>query len=105
MGLDIWFKDDIANILRAANEASLSAMLAGSYGSDIGGSGERGMELRHAYRRGFVAALATLARALGLPVTEIEREPAIPGSEPRLIGGHRRLAPPMIRLGGQQCEK
>jgi len=68
MGLDIWFKDDIANILRAANEANLSALAACAHGDEavIRGASERGAELRRAYRQGFVAALTTLWLAFGL---------------------------------------
>ena len=53
MGLHVWVKDDIANILRVANKANLPALAA--------------VELRGAYGQGFVAALVTLALALGLP--------------------------------------
>lgn len=68
MGLDIWFKEDIANILRAANEANLSALAAGAHNDEavIRGASERGAELRRAYRQGFVAALTTLWLAFGL---------------------------------------
>lgn len=67
MGLDIWFKDDIANILRAADEANLSAMAAASRDDPhvLEGATYR---LRQAHRDGFAAALATVALALGLPV-------------------------------------
>jgi hypothetical protein len=67
MGMDIWFKEDIANILRAADEANLSALAAGEDVCMAGVVGGPTLELRGAYRRGFVAALVTLALALGLP--------------------------------------
>lgn len=73
MGLDIWFRDDIANILRAANEANLSAIMAGEEASRVGEGGDPAKDLRWAYRRGFVAALAALAQALGLPPVGVER--------------------------------
>jgi hypothetical protein len=105
MGLDIWFKDDIVNILRAANEANLSALVAGNYASGMGMAGEAGTELRLAYRRGFVAALATLAQALGLPVTELDRQLAVAAPETGGGGWGRGLALPAVRLGGQRWEK
>jgi len=74
MGLDIWFKDDIANILRAANEANLSA-LAVSEDDDrcVPGADDRAAELRRAYRQGF-AALSTLWLAFGLPAASSAAE-------------------------------
>lgn len=84
MGLDIWFKDDIANILLAANEASLSAMQAQATSLET-------VELR-AYRRGFVAALATIAQALGLPTQEGESREITRGTgknSRRLLSGWR----------------
>ena len=53
MGLDIWFRDDIRNVLLAARQTMLAT----------GGDGE--------YRRGFEAALVTLALAFGLDVRDI----------------------------------
>jgi hypothetical protein len=75
MGLDIWFKEDIANILRAANEANLSA-LAVSEGDDrcVPGPDDRPAELRRAYRQGFAAALSTLWLAFGLPAASSAAE-------------------------------
>jgi hypothetical protein len=64
MGLDIWFKDDIANILRAVDEANLSALAAVSGDAQAFGGGPPA--LRQAYREGFAAALAAVALALGL---------------------------------------
>jgi hypothetical protein len=72
MGLDIWFKDDISRILRAVDEANLSALAAGSHDdphAPLGGTST----LREAYREGFAAALATVAVALGLPLPTISR--------------------------------
>ncbi len=77
MGLDIWFKEDIANILRAADEANLSALAASEGASMAGAMGQSGREVRCAYRRGFVAALATLALALGLARSVNSREPIV----------------------------
>jgi hypothetical protein len=104
MGLDVWFKDDIANILQAANEANLSAMVASARASAEGGSGEADMELRRAYRRGFVAALAALAQALGLPLRDMEREFGIATPDTRLRST-QSVALPVIDVGGQRCAR
>ena len=53
MGLDIWFSDDIRNVLLSSRQTMLAT----------GGDGE--------YRRGFEAALVTLALAFGLDVRDI----------------------------------
>lgn len=67
MSLDIWFKEDIANILRAANEANLSALaVAGGADPAEDAPHTHSAELRRAYREGFVAALVTLSLAFGL---------------------------------------
>jgi hypothetical protein len=71
MGLDIWFKDDIANILSAVDEANLSALAAGS-GSVHAFSGGTSA-LQEAYRQGFSAALVAVALALGLPLPALSR--------------------------------
>lgn len=106
MGLDIWFKDDIANILKAANEANLSALSASDDAlgwSVLGQGGAR--ELRHAYRRGFVSALVTLAVAFGLPAPDLEESSAVStgtcrGSRPR----ESQLYPPAL-VGGRRWER
>jgi hypothetical protein len=78
MGLDIWFKEDIANALRAAEECA----------AGVAELGEPTPELR-AYRAGFRAALATLAVAFGLVPTSVER-PALHALPPRLDVSRRR---------------
>jgi hypothetical protein len=85
MELDIRFKDDIVNILCGADQAET--------------------DLFQACRLGFVAALATLARGLGMPVSELERQLAVAG--PGAGGGawDRRLALRAVWRGGQRWEK
>ena len=102
MGLDIWFKDDIANILRPANEANLSALAASEDVAAIGGTAEPAVELRGAYRQGFVAALVTLALALGLPAPGAEMEFTTEASKARGDRSDRTLALPMSLAGGKR---
>jgi hypothetical protein len=104
MGLDVWFKDDIANILRAANEANLSAMVVSGRAFVEEDAGAADMELRRAYRRGFVAALAALAQALGLPLRDMEWELVIAAPDTR-SGGGQSVAPRAIGVGGQRCAR
>jgi len=59
MGLDIWFKEDIANALIAADEAASATAAALS---EVTNDPER---LR-TYREGYRAALTTLALAFGI---------------------------------------
>jgi len=104
VGLDIWFKDDIANILRAADEANLSALEV-SEGTCMPGAGEQpSLELRCAYRRGFVAALVTLALALGLPPPGAGNALAV-SSKAGTGGREWRLAPPSSLTGGAKWEE
>ena len=105
MGLDIWFKEDIANILRAADEANLSALAAGGGAFLAGAAGEPAIELRCAYRRGFVAALATLALALGLPPLNIGHAVADRSPETGESGAGRPRALPPHLAGGKVWEE
>lgn len=57
-GLDIWFREDIKNIIMAADQANSEALTAGLGFADP--------ELQGAYMHGFRAALRTLALAFGL---------------------------------------
>jgi len=96
MGLDIWFKDDIANILRAANEANLAAMVAAAGADPAGPTGETS-RLRQAYRDGFAAALATVALALGLPAPAIRVDAHPPDAWVReviRVESSKRISPP-----------
>ncbi len=64
MGLDVWFADDIANALLAAEQAS--ATTSAAIGNDVDDP-----ETVRAFRQGFRAALATLAVAFGLEMTRM----------------------------------
>jgi len=70
MGLDVWFKEDIRNILLGVELAN--AHLASHYSDD---------EVR-AYREGFKAALAATAVSFGIYPREIEVEAV--GAQPRM---------------------
>ncbi len=70
MGLDVWFKDDIRNILLGVELAN--AHLATRYNDD---------EVR-AYREGFRAALAAAAVSFGIYPGEIDVEAG--GAQPRM---------------------
>ncbi|MFC2046562.1 hypothetical protein ACFLTC_03465 [Chloroflexota bacterium] len=78
MGLDLWFRDDVARILASAYQtmqASAQAhqgCSAGSHGSD---------EALQLYRQGFTDALRALALAFGLA----------PSSDNLPRNGERRL--------------
>jgi len=97
MGLDIWFKEDIANILRAADEANLSAMVAANGGDPAALTGEAA-RMRQAYRSGFSAALATVALALGLPMPAagVSSCPRFGGQVKEMTGadGPKQISPP-----------
>jgi hypothetical protein len=59
VSVDVWFTQDIGQIILAAVQANEDALAAGLIGSD---------PLRQrAYHQGFRAALSTMALALGLP--------------------------------------
>jgi hypothetical protein len=69
MSLDIWFREDIKNIILAAEQANVQALEAGLGSTDP--------ELQRSYHQGFRAALSTLALAFGLaplPVHDPEEE-------------------------------
>jgi hypothetical protein len=59
MSVDVWFTQDIGQIILAAVHANEDALAAGLIGSDP--------QRRRAYHQGFRAALSTMALALGLP--------------------------------------
>jgi len=82
MGTDIWFKDDIANVMRALAEADLAALATAS--RDPREPGGRTPALRQAWHEGFAAALVAVAVALGLPL------PAPTGGAGRRSGAHIR---------------
>lgn len=77
-GLDIWFKDEILQTLKAVDMANLD--VAGEIDS---------LEMR-LYRRGFEAAIRSMAAAFGLdyePATSKHRRPS------HVIDGVPRQAP------------
>ena len=59
MGLDLWFRDDVARILRASHEAM-------SVTAEAVANGEIGSERAEGYKQGWSAALNTVAMAFGL---------------------------------------
>jgi hypothetical protein len=75
MSLDIWFQEDIKHILLAAERANaLSLAQAEESTADA--------RLLQAFRRGYQAALTTVALACGLAPGEEK-----PTTHPRLRGG------------------
>jgi hypothetical protein len=79
MGLDIWFREDITNALKAAEQASATtaaamehALSGPSTGSGCKAEGSVVGDPRYlrAYREGYKAALVTVATAFGItPLT------------------------------------
>ena len=63
MGLDLWFRADVARILQATHEAmcSTAAVMGDGRRDDAGGQ-----ERAAGYRQGFGAALRAVATAFGL---------------------------------------
>jgi hypothetical protein len=59
VSVDVWFTQDISQIITAAVQANEDALAAGLIGSDP--------QRQRAYHQGFRAALSTMALALGLP--------------------------------------
>jgi hypothetical protein len=86
MGLDVWFREDVARVLRAAWVAGRAACAGLSQADGVAG-GQAGVLSREmaAYWRGYEAALATMGAAFGLAgigeVVEVE--------ELRVGFGHR----------------
>ena len=72
MGLDMWFKDDVKNILLAASMAA-----------EMAGWSRDAEEL--AYWNGYRAALATVARTFGITLNEDEEDTY------GLVSSHRQL--------------
>lgn len=77
MSLDIWCREDIKHILMAAERASALSLAQAEEGAADPGRLE-------AFRRGYCAALATIALACGLAPSIDEAE-----SRPRLRGGYQ----------------
>jgi len=74
MGLELWFKEDIRNVLLSLN---LSSSAAGRWG---------GGEQRDAYRLGYEEAIALVAVAFGLRPTDVTAAEM----EPRRLADTRR---------------
>ena len=87
MGMDLWFRADVARILQASYEAMCST--AAVAGDDLAGS-----ERAAGYRQGFGAALRTVALAFGLtdPST-------VPGR--RRVGGGSQVAHGGVVIDGE----
>jgi len=84
MGMDLWFRADVARILQASYEAMCST--AAVAGDDLAGS-----ERAAGYRQGFGAALRTVALAFGLtdPGGVLDRWRMVRG--PEQMQGRSRL--------------
>jgi hypothetical protein len=106
VSVDIWFTQDIGQIILAAVKANEEALSAGLIGNDP--------QRQRAYHQGFRAALSTMALALGLP----QLPPADDGEECTIVHssvavGERRPAfspsedssrPPEFALAGMREE-
>ena len=75
MGLDLWFREDIENALRAAEAASAATVAV------LGETGNP--EVVRAYRQGYRAALAVVAQAFGIPFREGPHFRELPGNYQR----------------------
>ena len=73
MGLDLWFRADVARILQATNEAMCST--AAAMGAGLAAEGVEGRERAAGYRQGFGAALRAVAVAFGLTEPATGRMP------------------------------
>lgn len=71
MALEVWYKSDIQNALRAAELANAAALNAADREGDPYVTG---------YQAGYRSALTTLALAFGLPVA-----PLVHGPKPRVL--------------------
>ena len=72
MGLDLWFRADVARILQATNEAMCSTATA--MGAGLSDDPE-GRERAAGYRQGFGAALRAVAAGFGLTESAPGRMP------------------------------
>jgi len=91
MGMDVWLKTDIENILRA------TAFMAIEMTREIPDIEQE------AYLRGFRAALTALALALGLPEASNAWPPPMP-EERRFIEGHVSRLGEVKVIGSQDNE-
>ena len=84
MGMDLWFRADVARILQASYEAMCST-------AAVAGDDPAGSERAAGYRQGFGAALRTVALAFGLtdPGGVLDRWRVVRG--PEQMQGRSRL--------------
>ena len=106
MALDVYFREDVQNILRATLVASEgSAALVGELLQDPDLDQLSAGKLMHVYKRGFASALGAIALAFGLDVAPLTREitpsarPAQRGARPALPSGSSSKALP---AGGER---
>jgi hypothetical protein len=76
MGLDVWFPEDVARAIRAAETA----------GEAAAGEMKLTIELA-AWLRGYNAALATMAAAFGVSGPQLQRYMVLPAAVRRQNGG------------------
>jgi len=69
MSLDIWSRDDIRNIILAANAASADAAMQARNADDS----STAQQVLSAYRDGYEAALIAVATAFGIPLADGRR--------------------------------
>jgi hypothetical protein len=77
MSLDIWFREDIKNIILAAEQANVQGLQSGLWSTDPELQRACPECKRRTYHQGFRAALSTLALAFGLaplPLHDPEEE-------------------------------
>lgn len=96
MALDVYFRDDIKNILRATLVASEgSAALVGDLLQDPDLDQVMAHKLMQVYKQGFASALGAVALAFGLDVppfwTKVEAPAQTPSSLAPRQGSHRAL--------------
>jgi len=106
VSVDVWFTQDIGQIIIAAVRANEEALSAGLIGSDP--------QRRRAYHQGFRAALSTMALALGLPqlppaddreqCTIVDSAVAVGDSRPAFAPPEHVSQPPEFALAGVREE-
>lgn len=66
MGMEIWYREDVQQVLKAADLGCRTAL------AEIGALGLN-VEQLAAYRRGYEAALTVVAAGFGIPVVQPQR--------------------------------
>ena len=108
MALDVYFRDDIKNILRATLVASEgSAALVGDLLQDPDLDQAMARKLMQVYKQGFASALGAVALAFGLDVppfwTEVEAPAQTPSSSPARPAGHASVVLLAGRKPSRRC--